>query len=206
MRRKLWLAVVALVLGGTGVASAQTLGTPIFMGPYRAFKQSELGAYISDPGDGISLALEGEYRRAQRKGQFDWGIQFGYADPSGSGGNGIFAIGADVRAGIARHSADFPLDAAITAGFGALFSNGNNGFLVPLGVTLGRQVLLENSSVSFVPWVHPVIAPAFGDAFNDVQFGLGLGVDINLSRTWDARLSGALGDIDGIGVGLAWHR
>ena len=63
MRRKLLLAVLALTLGGAGVASAQTLGTPIFKGPYRAFKQSELGAYISDPGDGISIALEGEYRR-----------------------------------------------------------------------------------------------------------------------------------------------
>jgi len=205
MRRKLVLAAVALLMGGAGAASAQELDTPIFKGPYRAFKQSELGAYISDPGDGISLALQGEYRRAQRKGQFDWGIGFVYMDPSG-GGDGVFGFGGDVRAGIARHSADFPLDASITAGFGALFSNGNNGFLVPLGVTLGRQILLENSSVSFVPWVHPVIAPAFGDFFNDVQFGLGLGVDINLSRTWDARLSGALGDIDGFGVGLAWHR
>lgn len=206
MRRKLLLVLLALTLGGTSAAMAQVLGTPIFKGPYRAFKQSELGAYISDPGDGISLALEGEYRRTASRGKFDWGVHFGYADPSGPGGNGIFGLGFDVRAPLARHNQDFPLDAAVTAGFGALFSDGNNGFLVPLGVTLGRQVLLENSSVSFVPWVHPVIAPAFGDAFDGVQFGLGLGVDINLSRTWDARLSGALGDIDGFGVGLAWHR
>lgn len=205
MRRRLLLAVVALALGSTGVAAAQELATPIFKGPYRAFKQSELGAYLSDPGDGISIALEGEYRRAVRSGAFDWGLRFAYMDPSGAG-DGIFAIGGDIRAGLARHSAEFPLDASFTAGFGALFSDGNNGFLVPLGVSLGRQVALENSSVSFVPWVHPVIAPAFGDFYDDVQFGLGLGVDINLSRTWDARLSGALGDIDGFGVGLAWHR
>ncbi len=204
--RKLWLALLALTLAGTSAASAQTLGTPIFKGPYRAFKQSELGAYISDPGDGISIAIEGEYRRVASRGKFDWGLHFGYADPSGPGGDGIFGLGIDFRAPISRHNQDFPLDASVTAGFGALFSDGNNGFLVPLGVTLGRQVLLENSSVSFVPWVNPVIAPAFGDAFDDVQFGLGLGVDINLSKTWDARISGALGDIDGFGVGLAWHR
>jgi hypothetical protein len=206
MPRRLLLAVTALALGTTGLASAQELATPIYKGPYRAFQQSELGAYLSDPGNGISIALQGEYRRAQRKGQFDWGITFAYQDPSGPGGDGIFGIGGDVRAGIARHTTEFPLDASITAGFGALFSSGNNGFLVPLGVTLGRQVALENSSVSFVPWVHPVIAPAFGDFYDSVQFGLGLGVDINLSRTWDARLSGGLGDIDGFGVGLAWHR
>lgn len=205
MRRKLWLAILVLVLGGTSVASAQTLGTPIFKGPYRAFKQNELGGYISDPGDGVSLALEGEYRRADRRGRFDWGLKFAYFDAQGNGDN-MFGVGADIRAPLARHSQDFPLDASLTAGFGALFSNGNSGFLVPIGVSFGRQVLLEGSSISFVPWVHPVIAPAFGDLFDDVQFGLGLGVDINLSRTWDARLSGALGDFDGFGVGLAWHR
>src|SRR5512147_491254 len=160
MRRKLWLAILVLALGGTGVASAQTLGTPIFKGPYRAFKSNELGGYISDPGDGISFALEGEYRRADRRGRFDWGLRFGYMDPQGNG-DGIFAIGADVRAPVARHTQDFPLDASVTAGFGALFSNGNSGFLVPLGITLGRQVLLEGSNISFVPWVHPVIAPSF---------------------------------------------
>src|SRR5512143_480390 len=149
MRRKLWLAILVLVLGGTSVASAQTLGTPIFKGPYRAFKQNELGGYISDPGDGSSFALEGEYRRADRRGRFDWGLRFAYYDPEARGADGIFAIGADVRAPMARHSQDFPLDASFTAGFGALFSNGNSGFLVPFGVSLGRQILLEGSSVSF---------------------------------------------------------
>lgn len=205
--RKLVLAGLVLALGATtSVASAQTVGTPIFKSPYRAFKQNELGAYISDPGDGISFALEGEYRRADRRGRFDWGFRLAYADPEGRGGDGIFALGADIRTPLARHTQEFPLDASLTAGFGALFSDGNSGFLVPLGVTLGRQVMLENSSVSFVPFVHPVIAPAFGDLYDDVQFGLGLGVDINLSRTWDARISGALGDLDGFGVGFAWHR
>lgn len=204
--RKLWLAVLVMALGGTSVASAQTLGLPVFQSPYRAFKQNELGATFSDPGDGISWALEGQYRRADRRGRFDWGLRLAYADPEGKGGDGIFGIGADVRAPIARHTQDFPLDAAVTAGFGALFSNGNSGFLVPLGVTLGRQVMLENSSISFVPYVHPVLAPAFGDLFDDVQFGLGLGVDINLSRTWDARIGGSVGDLDGFGIGFAWHR
>jgi hypothetical protein len=51
-----------------------------------------------------------------------------------------------------------------------------------------------------------VITPNFGDGPDDVLFGLGLGVDIALSRTFDARVSGALGDYDGVGIGLAWHR
>jgi hypothetical protein len=54
--------------------------------------------------------------------------------------------------------------------------------------------------------VHPIVAPTFGDLLDDVQFGLGLGVDIALTRTFDIRVSGSLGDIEGVGIGLAWHR
>ena len=203
MRKLVALAVVAGLAASAEIGSAQTLGTPIFMAPVPAFKLQELGAYISDPGEGFSLAIEGEYRHSHKN--FDWGIQGGYADANGNGDN-LGAFGIDARAGLAHHSQDFPLDAAVTGGFGVLFSGGNTGFLIPLGVSLGRQIMLEESKISFTPWVHPVIAPAFGDLFDDVQFGLGLGVDITLTQTFDVRVSGAVGDYEGIGVGIAWHK
>jgi hypothetical protein len=187
-------------------AAAQTIGTPIFKSPYRAFRRTELAGYLSDPGEGISIALQGEYRMARPK--FDFGIVVGFADASGNG-DGIFAVGIDGRASLARHSQDFPLDAALTGGFGALFRSGDAGFLIPVGVSLGRQVLLEESKITFTPYVNPVIVPVFGNdnvVGNDVQFALGLGVDIALTQTFDIRVSGSLGDIDGIGIGLAWHR
>ena len=114
--------------------------------------------------------------------------------------------GIDGRVLVAHHSEKFPLDASLTAGFGGLFASGTSHFYIPLGASLGRQVLLENSNISFTPFVAPVIAPNFGDGPDDTLFGLGLGVDIALSKTFDARVSGALGDYDGVGVGLAWHR
>jgi len=202
MRRSFILAGLVAALLAPDLA-AQTLGTPIYKSPYVSFKKTELAGYISDPGEGVSLALQGEYRMARPT--FDWGLVVGYLDANG-GGDGIFGVGIDARARLARQSKDFPLDASGTLGFGALFSNGNSGFLIPFGVTLGRQVELENSKVSFVPYVNPVIAPTFGDLLDDVQFGLGLGVDIALSPSLDVRVSGSLGDIEGVGIGLAWHR
>ena len=201
MHRGLVLALAVAVLG-TASLEAQTIGTPIYKSPYRSFKRSELGGYISDPGEGVSVAIQGEYRLARPK--FDFGLTVGYANGAGANAN-LFGVGIDGRLPVARHNQDFPLDAALTAGFGALFGDGETGFLVPLGATLGRQVLLENSTVSFTPYVAPVIAPTFGDLLDDVQFGLGLGVDIALTKTFDIRVSGSLGDIEGVGVGVAWH-
>jgi hypothetical protein len=203
MRRELLVFMAgAGLMFGAGALPAQTVATPVFMAPTRAFEKQELGGYISDPGEGVSIAIEGEYRRNHKT--FDWGLQAAYMDADG--GDDLGAFGIDARAVLARHNDDFPLDASVTGGFGVLFSDGNTGFLIPLGVSLGRQVLLEESKISFTPYVHPVIAPAFGDLFDDAQFGLGLGVDITLTKTFDVRVSGAVGDYEGVGIGVAWHK
>ncbi|HXI21228.1 MAG TPA: hypothetical protein VNH46_09095 [Gemmatimonadales bacterium] len=204
MHRSLALAGLLAVLAAP--AAAQTISTPIYKGPYHDFRNSELAGYISDPGSGISIALQGEYRRVTSR--FDYGLTFGYLDPSGPG-SGIFGIGVDGRASVARRTQDFPLDASLTLGLGGLIQSGDIGFILPIGISLGRQVLLEESKISFTPYVNPVIAPVFGSdnvVGNDVLFGLGLGVDISLSPRTDVRLSAGLGDLDGVGVGLAWHR
>jgi len=203
MRRELLALFLFAGVASAVPASAQTVATPIFMAPVPAFKVNEIGGYISDPGEGIDIAIEGEYRHTHKK--FDWGIQGAYMDASGNGDN-LGAIGADARVPLVRHSQDFPLDGSLTGGFGVVFSSGNTGFLIPIGFSLGRQILLEDSNISFTPWVHPVLAPAFGDLYNDAQFGLGLGVDVALTKSLDARVSGAVGDYEGIGVGLAWHK
>ena len=202
MRRSLLLVLGFILLAGEA-ATAQTLGTPVFMSPYRSFRHSELAGYISDPGSGYSIALEGEYRRAWPK--FDGGLRAAYLDLNGSLGS-RFAVGADVRAPLAHRNESFPLDASFTLGASFADGDGSSLFLIPVGVTLGRRILLEGSNTSFVPYVHPVIAPAFGGGNSDVNFGLGLGVNISFTQQLDLRVSGALGDYEGVAIGVAWHR
>lgn len=192
------LAAVLLVLTLPAL-SAQTTGTPVFHAPYRAFQKSELGASLSDFGD---VALEGFYGFGS--GKNDFGIRAGFASYPGDNTN--LLVGADFRSRVVTHTQDFPLDGALTIGFGATLGDAGDVFLIPVGLSLGRRIDLENSSTSFVPYVQPVIAPAFGEGDSDVLFSVGLGVDIRLGRAFDLRLSGGIGDIDGVAISFAWVR
>ena len=75
-----------------------------------------------------------------------------------------------------------------------------------MGISVGRRFDLENSNTTFVPYVHPVIVPRFGGGDSDVDFALGLGVDIRFSEEWAIRASGGIGDIEGVGISLAYLR
>jgi hypothetical protein len=195
MRRSLPIAV-ALTLSA-GPVLAQTVGTPVFMAPYRAFDRSELSATFSDPG-GHGWALEGAYRYGS--GRFDLGIRGGLLD---SRADTWLLIGADLRVRVIQATEDFPLDGAFTAGIGGAFGDNSVGY-IPFGLSLGRRIEVENGT-SFVPYVQPVLAPTFGDA-SELLVSVGFGVDIRVGRRFDVRVSGGLGDIDGIAIGFAWLR
>jgi opacity protein-like surface antigen len=204
MRRSVFggILVLALLAGSTASAVAQETATPIFKAPYRAFQSHEFGGSLSDPGEGIDFALEGFYRYG--KGQHDFSLRAGFAD--GAGDNTIFLLGGDFRTQVLSYSESFPLDGALTLGLGGLFGEGDDVFLLPIGLSLGRRFDVEGSSTTFVPYVHPNIVPVFGGGDDDVEFTLGLGVDIRFSERWSVRASGGLGDIEGVGVSLAYVR
>ena len=194
--------VLALLAGSAASAVAQETGTPIFKAPYRAFESHEFGGSLSDPGTGIGFALEGFYRYGT--GQNDFSVRGGFADADGD--DTIFLIGGDFRTQVLTYSESFPLDGALTLGLGGLFGEGDDVFLLPVGLSLGRRFDVEGSTTTFVPYVHPNIVPVFGGGDDDVQFTLGLGVDIKFSERWAVRASGGLGDIEGVGVSLAYVR
>jgi|SoiMethySBSTD1v2_1073268.scaffolds.fasta_scaffold267187_4 hypothetical protein len=198
MRKLVLLGVLATA--GIANAAAQTVGTPVFMAPYRAFTKSEISGTFSDPGAG--WALEGAYRYGQDR--FDVGFRAGILNISNEGDDQIqFLAGVDVRFRVIEHTEDFPLDGALTAGVGGSFGDFSQGF-IPVGLSLGRRVELDDG-FSFVPYLQPVIGFTFGDD-SDAIFAVGLGVDFKLSKTFDLRITGGLGDIDGIGIGFAWIR
>jgi hypothetical protein len=133
-------------------------------------------------------------------------LRAGIADYNGPGT--ALLIGGDFRTQVVHYSVSFPLDGALTVGLGGqLGSDVDDFFLLPVGISLGRTFDLENSKTIFVPYLHPIISPVFGNAGgDDVLFALGLGVDIKFSDRWAVRASGGLGDIEGVGVSVAYLR
>lgn len=190
------LGVVALALLAAGPATAQTLGTPVFQAPYRAFEAQEFGGAFSDPGHGV--AIEGHYRFAT--GRNDIGLRVGLRD--NDPGKSQLLLGAEWRTRTLAHSEDFPLDGSLTLGVGALLGDGNSAMLIPVGFALGRRIAIEDSSVELTPYLHPVAALTIGDR-SDLIVGIGLGLDIRLSRQLELRAAGAIGDYDGVSIGVA---
>ena len=204
MRRSICGVVLALgvLAGGASVSAAQETGTPIFKAPYRAFDNHEFGASLSDA-EGIDYAIEGFYRYGQ--GNNDFSVRGGIADVEG-GGDAAVIVGGDFRTRVLSYSESFPLDGALTLGLGGIFGEGDDRFLIPVGVSLGRRFDMEGSNTTFVPYVHPVLVPSFGGDDSDVDFAFGLGVDIRFSESLAVRASGGLGDIEGVGISLAYIR
>jgi opacity protein-like surface antigen len=205
MRRNVcgWILVLALLAVVAGSSSAQETGTPIFKAPYRAFTSHEFGVSLSDPGEGVSLALEGFYRYG--KDANDFSLRGGFADLNGSGGTRLL-LGGDFRTQVVSYSESFPLDGSLTLGVGANVGDGPDAYYIPVGISLGRRFELEGSKTTFVPYAHPVLVPTFGGGDSQVNFALGLGVDIRFSESWAVRASGGIGDIEGVGVSVAYLR
>jgi hypothetical protein len=212
MRRSLCgglLVAVIVALTASGLAAQET-GTPIFRAPYRAFTSYEFGASLSDPGSNATYALEGFY--AYGHGPYDLSVRGGW-EKLNSSVNGAptpcctrYLLGGDFRARLIQYSESFPLDGALTVGFGANVGSGQDSYYVPVGLSIGRRFELEGSKTSFIPYVHPVIIPRFGGGGSHTDFALGLGVDVRFSRSLAIRASGGLGDIDGVGISLAYIR
>jgi hypothetical protein len=204
MRRRLCggLLVAAAVAISVTDAAAQETGTPMFKAPYRAFTNHEFGAAFSDPGEGVSFALEGFYSYGQ--GENDFGVRAGIADPDGEGDTRIL-LGGDFRTRVLHYSESFPLDGALTVGAGLNIGDGDDLVYLPVGLSVGRRFELEGSKTTFTPYAHPVLVPVLGaSGGSDVGFALGLGVDLRFSEEWAARVSGGVGDLEGVGIGLTY--
>ncbi|HVH68526.1 MAG TPA: hypothetical protein VM716_11700 [Gemmatimonadales bacterium] len=201
MRTKLTLVIAAQLLTLGGVAAAQATGTTTFNAPYRAFQRSEIGALLSFP-DGGGTAIEGAYRYAT--GRFDIGFKAGFLNPSGPAST-VLLVGAEARERVITHTIDFPLDGALVVGAGGNFVSGNSALLFPVGLSLGRRLDPQGSTVSIIPYAQPTMLLIAGsNVTNHVKFTLGLGADFRLSHVFDVRLSGGLGDVEGVSIGAVW--
>ena len=213
MRRRLCggLLVAAAVAMAATESAAQETATPMFKAPYRAFTNHEFGVAFSDPGEGVSFALEGFY--GYGRGSNDFSVRGGFAELSEETFNGVtigggtrILLGGDFRTQVVSYSESFPLDGALTVGVGANVGDGEDVYLIPVGISVGRRFDLEGSNTTFTPYAHPVFVPTFGGGNSDVNFALGLGVDVRFSRSFAVRVSGGLGDIEGLGIAATYIR
>jgi len=191
-----WILVGSLA---ASPLAAQATGTTTFNAPYRAFTQSEFGVLVSFP-DGGGTAFEGDYRIAA--GHFDLGFKGGLLAP-GHGGSTALLLGVEGRERVLSHTDDFPLDGALILGAGANLVSGASRLIIPVGLSLGRRLNVQDSQVSIIPYAQPT-AFFVADGGGHVDFALGLGGDFRLSRRFDARLAAGIGDVSGISVGAVW--
>ncbi|MDH4043255.1 MAG: hypothetical protein OEW06_02260 [Gemmatimonadota bacterium] len=193
--------VGGLLASGVGPLAAQETGTPVFQAPYRSFGRYEFGVGASFQ-RGSQTGIEGEYRRGF--GQLDLALRTGLMirnDVQDS-----FLIGVDARFPLIDEQR-FPMRGALVTGIGLDVSGGASVW-VPVGLALGRRLIVENSAVSLVPYVQPTVY--FTTVGNDdVGVGLGLGLDLRLSLGFALRVSGGFGTTgvpEGVAVSAVWLR
>ena len=195
------LFAFAALAATAGSAAAQATGTPSFNAPYRAFEKYEFGGTISFP-EGDYTGIEGQLRFGYKA--FDVGFRGGML----LNGEDVILIGAEGRGRVLTHNEQFPLDGAIIAGLGFGFNGGTVGN-VPLGLSLGRRIDLEDSDISLVPYVQPTGNFVFGEGTEEFGFSLGFGLDARLSKFFDARVSAGIGTdwgIEGFAISAVWIR
>lgn len=203
-----WLIAVALLCGATSV-TAQSTGVPAFDAPRRAFTRHEFGGTLSLPNQ-FDFGIEAQYRFGYRN--FDIGFRGGFLE-SGAAlrrfADTRITAGVSARQRVITHSVDFPLDGAIVFGLGGQFVSDFTTLFVPVGLSLGRRLEIENSQVSIVPYGQPTLFLTTGSNQNtELRFSLGLGGDFRLSRVFDLRVSIAVGDdhLEGFAVSAVWIR
>lgn len=193
------IVVLALLLGAAAPLAGQVTGTPSFNAPYRAFSRHEFGGTVSFPG-GNGVAVEGQYRFGYQK--FDVGLRGGIYDPGGLAST-IALIGAEGRGRVFTHTESFPLDGAVVLGVGGNFNGASQGIILG-GLSLGRRIDPRESQISLVLYGEPALFIVSGGGNTDLQFALGIGADVRLSRVFDARVSIGFGDVEGIAFSAVW--
>jgi hypothetical protein len=199
MYRKIGLLVGIGLLCGSTALDAQSTGMPNFNAPHRAFARHEFGGTLSFP-EGDLTGIEGQYRFGYRN--WDVGVRGGMLDTPG---DAQVLLGATGRVRVVTHTEQFPLDGAVIVGGG---TQGFDNFIIPIGLSLGRRLELEDSPISIIPYAQPTLWLVFDefDANDTVVFGLGLGADFRLSNTFDVRASFGVGDVEGFSVSAVWVR
>ncbi len=178
--------------------SAQATGTPTFFAPTRGFGDTEVGVSFSGARGSGGVGVEGRYGFSLNNS--DISMRAGWVDP-GDAGSGSFVAGVEARIPVIGHDRRFPLDGAFILGVGHSFSDAGGVTFVPVGLSLGRRIVLDGNDLQITPYVQPTVI--FQD---DSVFGAGLGLDLHIRGVPDIRLNWTVGDLNGFAGSLFWAR
>jgi hypothetical protein len=210
MMKAIRLVFGLVVLAITPVAAfAQAGVTPLAADPFPLDKnQNEFRGYVTIEDD---FDLFGVFRRGIGD-DFDFGARFGYTDAADGG----IHIGGDLRWGLARSERreeaglsgeELPVSFAVVAGIQVSFADLGSLIAVPIGVSIGKEVGNEERSVVLygIPFlqIYSVYPDGF-DSETDLEFGIELGADVEISGPWigSADLTIASHDDDNISLAL----
>ena len=195
------LAVLVVPLG----VEAQATGTPSFMAPPPPQFVSSVGFFGTNGNRGNGFAFEAEYRFVPRSRRFDFGLRAGVADAANVRGSIVLA-GLDARYSIYHETMAFPLDAAVTAGYGTRFGRGTRISLAPVGVTFGRRLTPPSGALLVTTYMHPKVFYISGAGDDRVGFNMGVGLNLLFARGFEFRIGGSAGDFGGFGIGFILFR
>lgn len=193
---RVWLILSIMMCFEVGAAWAQATRLPTFFAPRRGFGLTELGVTLSRPG-GDATTVEARYGAALNRA--DLALHVGYGDPGTA--ESSFLAGAEARIPALRHTDTFPLDGAFILGVGRSFVERGGQTYVPVGLSLGRRLVLDANALQITPYVQPTVIFESSSLFT-----FGLGIDVRVRGVPDVRVNWAAGDLEGFSVSLFWAR
>lgn len=172
------VAAVWLALRGTE-AGAQALPIPSLQGPSIALRDYTVAVV---GGTGTSAVVQ--WRESLGTGRH-MEVDAGFSTPS-RGATPLAFVAASVAKSLTITSPDVPLALAATAGMGLAFGGGSTVVRIPVGVSVGRAIALEDG-MSVTPYVHPRLTFEACDGRACLvrdRYRSGVSLDLDVGAIW----------------------
>src|SRR5688500_13645263 len=198
--RSLCVGAMLLVIGSPALAQSFY---PSFQQPRVVSR--EFNFAIAD-GDNVT-PLVFQWREGTSPGT-QLSLDLGLADPDADGLETFFMAGGQYARMLTQARADMPLYILLTVGLFGQFGNDVTSVGVPVGVSVGHRFPLTGTSMAITPYVHPRVSLDYV-SFNDesdteVNITFDIGGNLELTPQLALRVPAMFGDIDAVGLSLAW--
>ena len=196
-------AASAMLLAVVGTPALAQSFYPSFQQPRVVSR--EFNFAIAD-GDGLT-PLVFQWREGTSPGT-QLSLDLGLADPDADGLDTFFMVGGQYARMLTQARADMPLDILLATGLFGRFGNDITSIGVPVGVSVGHRFPLTGTSMAVTPYIHPRVSLDYvsiaDESETEVNITFDVGGNLELTPQLALRLTAMFGDIDSVGLSLAW--